>query len=173
MKLISHPKYPAHRDLSVEAKVNVELDQYVIDYRVAGPISDIIIMPSDHEPEFRDELWKMTCFEMFVQVDDGPQYYEYNFAPNGDWASYYFDDYRSGMKPVKIAQPKIILHHDDREISLNVVMERDAVPIGNLKIGLFAMIFSQDDRSFWALDHSESTPNFHQNDCFLHRLTAR
>lgn len=173
MKLISHPKYPAHQHLNLSSEIELRNGHFHIIYKASGHCGDIVVTKSASKAMFRDELWKMTCFEMFVQVGDGPQYYEYNFAPNGDWASYHFDDYRSGMKPNEINQPKIILQNSDDEISLDVIMNRQDLPVGELSIGLFAMIFTDDDRSFWALNHNETTPNFHQRDCFLHRLTVK
>ncbi len=172
MQLISHPKYPAHQHLSFSANINITDEQCRISYKVSGDI-ETIIMSEVGKPQFRDELWKMTCFEMFVEYDDGPQYYEYNFAPNGDWAAYHFDDYRAGMKPLNIAQPQIILERSSQMIQCNVVLNNEVLPKGALNIGLCAMIFSEDVRSFWALGNSEDTPNFHQRDCFLYRCTAR
>lgn len=172
MKLISHPKYPAHNKLSLSSDIQIIGQKCHIRYKVIGDISPIVINEG-HTPQFRDELWKMTCFEMFVQNDNGPQYYEYNFAPNGDWASYSFDDYRNGMTAIEINQPDIALSRSDDMIEVHVIMDINALPTGHLNIGLFAMIFTDDDRSYWALEHSEDTPNFHQRDCFLHPLTAR
>lgn len=173
MKLIHHPQYPSHQHLSLTADISFSDNHINILYNVIGDTQDIILNSTDDNPMFRDELWKMTCFEMFVQKDDGPGYYEFNFAPCGDWAAYHFDAYREGMKPSKITAPCIILEKSDQQISLEVNLEREALPAGNLSIGLFAMLFTDKDRSFWALHHSESTPNFHQKDCFLYQVTAR
>lgn len=173
MKLTYHPKYPAHDKLSLSSDIMINGDACHIRYEVKGDTTAIKINDTSHDRAFRDELWKMTCFEMFVQPGDGPHYYEYNFAPNGDWASYHFDQYRSGMRPIEIAQPKIDLKRNDNMVSAHVILDKYDLPAGDLKIGLFAMIFSENDRSFWALDHSESTPNFHQSDCFMYLLTAR
>ena len=45
----------------------------------------------------RDELWTTTCFEAFLAIPDQPGYWEINLAPNGDWALYRFEGYRSGQ----------------------------------------------------------------------------
>ncbi len=172
MNLISHPKYPAHKHLSLSADINIIKDKCHICYNVSGDIEDIIIS-DERKAQFRDELWKMTCFEMFIEYDDGPHYYEYNFAPNGDWAAYHFDNYRDGMRPINIMQPEIVMERDIGMIKVDVTLDITDLPEGPLNIGLFAMTFSEDDRSFWALHHSEDTPNFHQKDCFLYRCTVR
>ena len=44
----------------------------------------------------RDDLWTTTCFEAFLAAPGGQRYWEVNLAPNGDWAVYRFDRYRSG-----------------------------------------------------------------------------
>ena len=37
-----------------------------------------------------DGLWQHTCFEAFLQADANDSYYEFNFAPSGEWAAYRF-----------------------------------------------------------------------------------
>ncbi len=55
-----------------------------------------VVWPGPVEPGRADDLWRHSCFEAFVQADDG--YVEYNLSPSGQWATYRFDDYRRGMR---------------------------------------------------------------------------
>lgn len=44
---------------------------------------------------FKDFLWQDNCLECFVEFDQQTSYHEINFAPNGNYAIYQFDDYRT------------------------------------------------------------------------------
>ncbi len=69
----------------------------VLHYLVTGKIGDL------HLPQIgacgrADDLWQDTCFEVFLRASPESPYYEFNFAPSGQWAAYRFDRYRSGMR---------------------------------------------------------------------------
>lgn len=42
-----------------------------------------------------DFLWQANCLECFVEFNHEQGYHEINVAPNGDYAIYQFDDYRT------------------------------------------------------------------------------
>ena len=42
-----------------------------------------------------DYLWQETCLECFIAAKDHPAYVEINASPDGRYALYHFDDYRS------------------------------------------------------------------------------
>ena len=119
----------------------------------------------------RDELWTTTCFEAFLAIPDQPGYWEINLAPNGDWALYRFEGYRSGQSQQPLdSAPEITLrrwHHqlrldarldlsswwpDERcpELALTTVLDRGANGI-----------------SHWALRHGDSRADFHDRSTFL------
>src|SRR6202035_378030 len=47
-------------------------------------------LPEDEPPRRAHELWRHTCFEVFVRVAAEPRYLEFNFAPSCAWAVYRF-----------------------------------------------------------------------------------
>ena len=119
----------------------------------------------------RDELWTTTCFEAFLAIPDQPGYWEINLAPNGDWALYRFEGYRSGQSQQRLdSAPELALHRrhhhlrldarlalcswwpDDRcpELALTTVLDRGANGI-----------------SHWALRHGDSRADFHDRSTFL------
>ena len=55
------------------------------------------------EPARTDELWRSTCFELFLRFDDDERYVEFNFSPSTRWAAYAFDGYREGMAELPLA----------------------------------------------------------------------
>src|SRR3546814_20714844 len=50
-----------------------------------------------------DGLWESTCFEAFLTEEGEPDYTEFNYSPDGRWACYQFDDYRSLLRTADLA----------------------------------------------------------------------
>src|SRR5262245_28158613 len=98
MPLLSpHPDFSCGAVAQIEAKVALApADRLVLSYIVSGQIGDIR-MPPVATAERGDELWRHTCFEVFIGTSSGSDYYEFNFAPSTRWAAYRFIGYRSGM----------------------------------------------------------------------------
>lgn len=158
--------------LEVEA-VRSGRAQLSLRYRVAGPVSELIL-PPPAAAERADELWRRTCLEAFVQALDGG-YYELNFAPSTQWAAYRFDGYRSGMATAEIAPPRITGRSAGDSYALQVEADlgalRDLSPDQPWRIGLSAVL--EDARggiSYWAIRHPGGKPDFHHPDSFALEL---
>ena len=63
-----------------------------VEFQLAAELRNVRLVPSVCQPRRRDELWRHTCFELFVRYGNEPRYCEFNFAPSGDWAAYEFDE---------------------------------------------------------------------------------
>lgn len=59
-------------------------------------------LPEPEAPRRMDELWKTTCFELFLRNSKTGAYLEFNLSPSGHWAAYSFDGYREGMRDLAI-----------------------------------------------------------------------
>lgn len=131
-------------------------------------------IPTTLPPMRTDELWKTTCFELFVRRDGDEPYLEYNFAPSTQWAAYSFSGYRAGMTELMTYRPEINGDASETHFALEVEITlpdqwRDAA----VWIGLTAVIAeSVDTKSYWSLVHPEGTPDFHHRDCFALYLEA-
>ena len=137
-------------------------------YLVSGAMRDLFL-PPETDPARADELWKHTCFEVFVQ--DGAGYDEFNFAPSRRWAAYRFDAYRSGMRVAGIAAPRIGVQANAAAFELQVSL--DLPGDAAWRLGLSAVIEEANGRlSCWALAHPPGKPDFHHSDCFALELPA-
>lgn len=121
----------------------------------------------------RDELWRHTCCEAFIKTRSG--YYEFNFAPNGDWAAYRFTGYREGMGQPEIASPEVGAHRHGDLWQLQAYLDLSGLPglrdDDPLAIGLSAVIETKvGDISYWALAHPSDKPDFHHPDSFVLEL---
>lgn len=159
----------------ISAQVNrAEGDRLRVKFTLQGLVNQIHFSQIA-QPERTDELWKDTCFEMFWGVPDQGGYFEFNFAPSGQWAAYAFTGYRQGMKELSCVPPRIDCSKGEKIFEMTVNLDvpepmRDMAAI----VGFSAVIADNDGRtSYWALAHAPGKPDFHHKDCFALQLDAR
>lgn len=172
-RLIAHPDFPRP---AIEA-FDIELSRagetmLSIAYLIAGDVA-ALLTPAPAIPARRDELWRHTCFEAFIQDGDG--YAEVNLSPSGEWAAYRFDGYRAGMRAAAIAAPPVIATAvEPRRLIVRAAIDlAGLIAPGPARIGLSAVIEAKDgSKSYWALAHPEGKPDFHHRACFAIELPA-
>jgi hypothetical protein len=126
-----------------------------------------IAMPTLRPPVRTDELWRRTCFEVFVALPDSEAYCELNFSPSGEWAMYGFVGYRRGMAPLEVRRPpRIAVRPMPRGLILEAITYLDDLPMPQpgapLRAGAAAVIEEADGRiTHWALTHPSAQPDFH------------
>ena len=146
--------------------------QLSVEYLVQGNIEELKL-PAATLPERRDNLWRATCFELFVALDDGG-YAEFNFSPSTCWAAYRFDDYRSGMRDIDGVRPVVDVIATDPRLAVAVRLDLGGLVLDlERRVGLSAVIEQVDgNKSWWALVHPSDEPDFHHRDCFALQLGA-
>lgn len=175
LNLIPHPATPpSDPQLKVWASVDhaAKLGPVAttnIWFGIGAPASGFVI-PQSGEPGRKDELWKTTCFEAFLQPEGEAGYREWNFAPSGDWAAYDFDGYRDGMAPAEVAEPYIRMEDNFTWWTLGATIAVDAGK--TWRLGLSAVLEEKDGtKSYWSLVHCDpDKPDFHLPDCFTAKL---
>ncbi len=136
--------------------------RYVLD----GTIGEIA-WPAPAPAKRTDELWRHSCFEVFVQQATAADYCEFNFSPSTNWAAYAFDGYRAGMRPLDVAAPAISVRADRDQFVLNVELELPRSFAAPLRLALCAVIEGVDGTlSYWALNHPAGKPDFHHAEGF-------
>ena len=126
-----------------------------------------VVLPRLRTPARADELWRHTCFEVFVALPDAEAYCELNFSPSGEWAMYGFVGYRRGMTPIEVRRaPRIAVRPTPRGLVLEAVTYLEELPMPQpglpLRAGAAAVIEETDGRlSYWALAHPAARPDFH------------
>lgn len=179
MKLIPHPAHPPSAVTGVEVEVGMSDDgQVLLHYLVRG---SGLLLPAPGPRERTDELWKTTCFEMFVMPrSDDAAYFEFNFSPSTRWAAYAFNGYRAAMRDMAVAVPPHVDREPPREPGdgdphylLEAEVSFAEIPETALRVGLTAVIEELDGtKSFWALAHPSPEPDFHHSDSFVLELPA-
>jgi hypothetical protein len=163
---------------SIEADVSwTRTNTLALAYALKGNLTRLRI-PPPQAPRKGNRLWEHTCFEAFVSVNGSSEYYEFNFAPSGEWAVYAFQRYRDGtpLEDERLA-PKITVHSVARWLDLNALVQLDCLPAipprARLRVALSAVVEEQDGLlSYWALNHPPGKPDFHHPDAFALELTT-
>jgi hypothetical protein len=167
-----------HPDSLCAAATRIEADiarprpgNLILSYVVSGRISDLR-MPPVVAATRADELWRHTCFEVFVRPSAGSAYYEFNFSPSTQWAAYQFGSYRSGMRvATEIGAPRIEARSTAESYTLQAVLELDGLSLP-WRLGLSAVLEETNGhKSYWALAHPPGKADFHLADCFALELS--
>jgi len=155
--LYCHPDAPAGAIHSIDAELERMTGGAVAIFRVRGDVSKLII-PAPAEPGRADNLWRTTCFELFVS-GESTAYREYNFSPSGQWAAYAFDDYRSGMRNID-AHTETELYQEKNELQFSAEI-RGEFP-NPVQVGLTAVIEETDGAiRYWSSAFAPGKPDFH------------
>ena len=166
VELEAHPTTPSANVHAIRVTLDSVDDYLVITYELHADMA-FIELPEPAAAVHTDELWKQTCFELFLADDFGPGYQEFNFSPSGAWAHYHFSDYRrtsgTDLNPVT---PVIRSSGNDEVFVLSAQIPNIA---GSL--GLSAVIKNSSGHiSYWALAHPDGQPDFHHPDAFTLKL---
>jgi len=174
LKLHPQSHSAAVRHIEVEV-ARPQAGGVLLRYVVSGRIGDLAL-PAVRAPARTDALWRHTCFEAFIRPATGEAYYEFNFAPSTQWASYRFDSYRHGGRAAgEIDSPHITVERTPESFTLQTAPQWDASSeLGSAslwRVGLSAVIEEAGGRkSYWALAHPPGKPDFHHADGFALEL---
>ncbi len=161
--------------ISLEGRIERTQQGVSLIYHLDDLQGAIAIPPLAKTPERRHELWQSTCFELFIGLEDRPCYWEFNFSPAGHWNIYRFEDYRQGMEEEKawIRLPFAVQRVDSTSFTLSIDLDLDPIiqPSDVITVGITTIIQdSQENLSYWALNHRGPEADFHRRDSFLIRL---
>lgn len=142
-----------------------------LSYELTGDLAQIR-MPAPQPAIATDGLWQHTCFEAFIAVEGETRYHEFNFSPSGQWAAYAFSDYRERSAWTASQAPHISFTQDNGHVLLEAVITAADLPLNiackPFRLGLAAVIEAIDgNRSYWALHHPDTHPDFHHRAGFI------
>jgi hypothetical protein len=155
--LVRHPSTPAGAVHTVDAELERVVGGAIATFRVSGDLSRLVL-PEPAAAGRADDLWKTTCFELFVE-GEGATYREFNFSPSTHWAAYEFADYRQPSGNAE-AQVEITCSSDPRQLILIANISSE-VP-NPARVGLSAVIEETDGvLRYWAAAFAPGKPDFH------------
>lgn len=154
-------------------------ESLAIVYELSGPREALKIPAHAAEPAFRDELWKSTCFEIFLHWDGSSAYEEWNFSPSGDWAHYGFSRYRERESGFEPAPPRLPIAWQEEADALRLEVAipwprlREKAPRPHvLRYGLSSVLElkHEPEHQYWAAHHAAAKPDFHDPHSFIGEL---
>lgn len=155
--LVRHPSTPAGAVHTVDADLERVEGGVVATFRVSGDLSRLVL-PAPDAPERADDLWKTTCFELFVE-GEGAAYREYNFSPSTRWAAYEFADYRQPSGNAE-TQVDIACSSNSKQFTLTAKIGSEVA--NPARVGLSAVIEESDGViRYWAAAFAPGKPDFH------------
>lgn len=158
-------------DTNIECKCRNVLKEDILEctFLTSDPCSSIVWPKKEMNIGFTDDLWKKTCFELFIGAKNQDFYWEWNFSPSGNWALYKFSSYRSNMASQVSAEPPVIsVKNGSKDSEVRVEVKMDGFPDKeDMIIGNSAIIEHRDGGiSYWALKHMGERPDFHIRESF-------
>lgn len=170
-RLMAHPAHPPARISAVEARViGLDADWLRVRWRIEG--AQALVVPPFAGRGRADELWKTTCFELFLRPEGGTAYVELNLSPSERWAAYDFATYREGMteRPAS-REPDCTMRLGSSFAIFDAAIPRDVLPTLPAAANFACVIEEAAGRtSYWALGHPETAPDFHAPACFAAML---
>ena len=145
----------------------------VFEFKLEDTPLDGVRIPRAVKPGPADELWKHTCFEVFIGIKGEPAYREFNFSPSGQWAAYEFHAERERNDDFRLAAaPQLRFERDDKEAWLEACLPAAALPTvapgTEFELSLAAVIERSDgELEYWAVQHSLGEPDFHARNTFV------
>lgn len=169
-----HPYQPCPAIYRLQASCTLQADSLQLGYLLQGDLAQLRI-PPPRLAQARDGLWQYSCFEVFIGVQDSTAYHEFNFSPSGEWAGYAFSTYRQQQAWTMQQTPAIQCHHTKQHLHLSTQLAVTDLPDKPQhqawQIGLTAVIeLHNGEKSYWALTHPCSQPDFHHRDGFIHEI---
>jgi hypothetical protein len=165
----------AIRRFGVRIEPSARAPGWQISYRIEGATGRLRL-PLPESARRSDGLWQHTCFEAFLKADASDNYYEFNFAPSGEWAAYRFEGRRIDPTSPDMPAPVFEFLHSASSCELIVDIPVQALPdlatAAAIRASLSAVVESEDGSlSWWALAHAGDEPDFHDPSTFVLRVT--
>ena len=160
--------------LTASASAEREGTELLLRFELVGDTNGLVLPSPATAPARRDELWRSTCFEVFLRPGPSEAYWELNLAPTGDWALYHFTSQRAGMTSPDAAAPLVECSVAGNRLVVQASLDlagqlSPAVP---WQLNLTCVLETRDGlKSYWALAHPpEGPPDFHHPACFVLEL---
>ena len=162
------------KDLSISGSLTRQPGTVLVKYQVEGALHRVNWPRTSGITGRCHELWRQTCFELFFAIKGEAAYWEVNLGLNDCWNIYHFSDYRNGMRQEEsIAPPLCRVVVDGNLLSLTCALKFNNVidDSSDLVVGVSSVIQATDgSTSYWAIDHCDLKPDFHNRSSFCLNL---
>lgn len=148
-----------------ELQFKLKLEDPTEQLQYSSHFFDVQASPSDR----KDELWKKTCFEVFLRNPETGSYYEFNFSTEKEWNLYRFDSYRKPQPPLRSDDFRIQnLKWRNGEFQAQIL---NSMNLPEMEVALTAVLLARSGESLYmSLNHPDPKPNFHHHKSFQFKI---
>ena len=157
------------KDINIQANFEIVNKTLTLEFTVTGEIKNYIF----NEPCIQtreDELWKKTCFELFIAHKNNSAYYELNISPSTNWNFYSFSDYKTAMQEEEKNISEPFIHsskmRDEYRLSFEFYFYEELIEkelIFNLAV---ILLDTKGIRHFYSINRREGKVDFHDKECW-------
>ena len=154
-------------EINIRSIFELGQNRLCISFYIKGKL-DNYNFPSKSEKKRANELWKATCFELFLANSKNEAYYELNFSSSLAWNFYYLSGYRADVKEVQnISNPQIEVYKSDNEFKIVIEMELETLEEFDSCNVACILLNKKNKRTFWSVQHHLNRPDFHNKKNFF------
>lgn len=118
----------------------------------------------------KNDLWKNTCFELFLKESSETNYEEYNFSSAGDWNSYSLKGYREDLQEIN----STLIEHFSTVLladSFHFVVRFKSILANSTSLEFNPCVILEKqngEKSYWSLNHcNPQKADFHLTEAFI------
>ena len=139
---------------------------------LAGDLGAISLPSLNANPGRKDELWRRTCFELFLAIKNTSQYWEFNMSPSGNWNVYVMDAYRQvGMRQeTRIQRIPFDVRKEADGLSLEMAINLGPIIASKkpIEVGIASVMQTKNGKeTYWAMLHPRPEADFHARESFV------
>ena len=161
--------YSKSTDVSVESRVTLTKEKILLHFKVKGKL-EAYQFSQKEKIKRANELWRATCFELFLANSKTQSYYEINISPTLSWNIYYLEKYRAKPKEIAISSKPMIVTREDLQ-SYEIEFELECKELDLTKFDQYnlavILLNKSNEREFWAINPVGKSPDFHDRGGFV------
>lgn len=165
-ELVSHREAS---NLRVTTTVHLNQKSIALSFLIKGELEGYSF-PPEAKQRRANELWKATCFELFLANSKHEAYYELNFSSSFSWNFYRLSAYRAELEEMALlSSPKIEIMRKEDEVQVFFELALEAGFLAQFDLYNVAVVLlkKENERGFWSLKEMREAPDFHCRENFL------
>jgi len=129
-------------------------------FKVSGDLENYKL-PKTKKEERKDELWRESCFELFLATEEDEAYYEFNFSPTLAWNVYRLEYYRAEPKMIdEVELVEFEVKQTKETLFIEIILDVQTLKFNSYNLATI-LLNNQEEREFWSLKAKGDTPDFH------------
>ena len=160
------------KNTTITIFLKLEEEQAYAEILVKGEL-DKFDFDDPQELERKNELWKGTCFELFLANKKSSEYIELNLTPSLAWNLYHFEDIHKGMSEISVEDKPFIESSkigNRYRLRYRLNLENFTINEETLFNATAILLRRDNERTFWSALDLREKPDFHDKAYFLEML---